>query len=52
MNKQNVQNVTSLTVFGIGAAALLMTRQPPAVWLLFAAAALATITVATRPRPA
>ncbi|WP_439029283.1 hypothetical protein [Gordonia terrae] len=48
----NRQNVTSVTIFAIGAAALLVTRQPASVWLLFGAAALATAVVATRPKVA
>lgn len=46
----NKQNIASITVFGIGAAALAVTHQPVIVWAAFAAAAIATAAVALRQR--
>ncbi|QOC59155.1 hypothetical protein SEA_GEMG_31 [Gordonia phage GemG] len=48
--EMNKQNMTSVTVFAIGAAALAVTQQPAAIWAAFGTAALATLIVATRQR--
>lgn len=44
----NKQDTTSITVFALGAAALIVTQQQVLTWALFAAAGVATAIVSLR----